>query len=325
LYPAIVELEDVYMLVIERILRDREGIWRQIVGEQDLGKLIGTMILNSFVALAAYGMVLGFFHSWAMAGTSLLKLPLLIGLTLAICLPTLYLFNLVFGAKLTVKQAVSLVMVAVTVMAAMAVAFAPISLFFLITADDYAFFKLLNVSILGLSAVVGLRFLTGGMRVLQAHAAERAYAQEAARSLPAAATVPQPRVDGTPALVGAAAEAELPGAQTQAPVLAQAHAYGHPQAAPQMLPPGAVPVHGGYVLPGVGFVSTMPRPPAQVQRGPSMTLVNIWIVLFGFVGTQLAWTLRPFFGSPHEEFEFFRNIEGNFYAEIVRTIGDLFS
>ena len=34
------------MLVIERILRDREGVWRQIVGEQDLGKLIGTMIVR---------------------------------------------------------------------------------------------------------------------------------------------------------------------------------------------------------------------------------------------------------------------------------------
>src|ERR671916_256430 len=50
-----------------------------------------------------------------------------------------------------------------------ALAFAPISLFFRITAPDYAFFKLLNVAILGLSALIGLRFLTGGMRVLNEH------------------------------------------------------------------------------------------------------------------------------------------------------------
>jgi hypothetical protein len=59
------------------------------------------------------------------------------------------------------------------------------------------------------------------------------------------------------------------------------------------------------------------------QRSGNMTLLYIWILLFGFVGTQLAWTLRPFFGSPGEKFALFRSIEGNFYAEIFRTIANL--
>jgi hypothetical protein len=54
-----------------------------------------------------------------------------------------------------------------------------------------------------------------------------------------------------------------------------------------------------------------------------MTLLYVWIVLFGFVGTQLAWTLRPFVGSPDEPFQLFREINGNFYVDIVRTIGHL--
>ena len=37
-----------------------------------------------------------------------------------------------------------------------------------------------------------------------------------------------------------------------------------------------------------------------------MTLLYVWILLFGFVGTQLAWTLRPFFGSPGQDFALFR-------------------
>ena len=56
-----------------------------------------------------------------------------------------------------------------------------------------------------------------------------------------------------------------------------------------------------------------------------MTLLYIWILLFGFVGTQLAWTLRPFFGDPGQDFSLFRSIDGNFYAEILRTIANLFS
>ncbi|MCG5438453.1 hypothetical protein PSH25_002593, partial [Micromonospora sp. PSH25] len=156
-------------LVIERILRDRESIWQQIVAERDLNVLTGRMLTSSAIALACYGAVLGFFHSPLMALTSALKLPLLFLVTLAICLPTLYLFNLVFGARLSVRQSLALVMVAITVTSMLAVAFAPISLFFLITANDYGFFKLLNVAILTLSALVGLRFLTSGMQVLNDH------------------------------------------------------------------------------------------------------------------------------------------------------------
>ena len=65
------------------------------------------------------------------------------------------------------------------------------------------------------------------------------------------------------------------------------------------------------------------RSAVKEQRPASMTLLYIWILLFGFVGTQLAWTLRPFFGHPNTDFALFREIEGNFYAEIIRTIGGL--
>ena len=63
---------------------------------------------------------------------------------------------------------------------------------------------------------------------------------------------------------------------------------------------------------------------APGERPASMTLLYVWILLFGFVGTQLAWTLRPFIGSPGEPFQVFREIDGNFYVDIVRSIGHLF-
>ena len=67
-------------------------------------------------------------------------------------------------------------------------------------------------------------------------------------------------------------------------------------------------------------------PPAAVrpERPTRMTLVYIWILLFGFVGTQLAWTLRPFFGDPDAPFALFREISGTFYGDILSTIGALF-
>ncbi|MFI5494427.1 hypothetical protein [Actinoplanes sp. NPDC051859] len=279
------------LLVIERILRDRQGIWQQVVEDRSLAKLTGQMLLSSVIALACYGAVLGSFHSVLMALTSAVKLPLLFLVTLAICLPTLYLFNLVFGARLSVRQSLALVMVALTVTAMLALAFAPIALFFLITAPDYGFFKLLNVVILALSALVGLRFLTGGMRVLN----ENGLLSPEKKEDPApVAAAPAP----APALVTA-------GAPANGTALAPAPAMtaGHPLA-PAQLRPAQLPL----------------RQPAP----PSMTLLYVWIMLFGFVGTQLAWTLRPFFGSPGMKFSLYREIDGNFYAEILRTLSHLF-
>ena len=293
------------LLVIERILRDRQGIWDQVVEDRDLNKLTGQMLASSMIALACYGAVLGSFHSVLMALTSAVKLPLLFLVTLAICLPTLYLFNLVFGARLSIRQSLSLVMVALTVTAMLALAFAPISLFFLVTAPDYGFFKLLNVAILGLSALVGLKFLTGGMRVLNeqgllgpATPENIASVSPAPASIaPATTPAPVPAMSGAPATGNGTATAP----------------------APVQVPPG-------YVLQPVHTLAQQTRPvrPEPAPNPPSMTLLYVWIFLFGFVGTQLAWTLRPFFGSPGEKFEIFRSIDGNFYVDIVRTLGDLF-
>lgn len=294
------------LLVIERILRDRHGVWQQVVEDRGLTRLTGQMMLSSVIALGCYGAVLGSFHSVLMALTSAVKLPLLFLVTLAICLPTLYLFNLVFGARLSVRQSLALVMVALTVTAMLALAFAPISLFFLITAPDYSFFKLLNVAILALSALVGLRFLTGGMRVLNEHGllAPAKSGTEVAPVSPAPAQASEP----VPAPTAASA-----------PVAA---AVGNGGTATLAVPaPAAVQVPPGYVLQPVRQMQ--PRPVRQ-PAPPSMTLLYVWILLFGFVGTQLAWTLRPFFGSPGMKFSLYRDIDGNFYAEIFRTLAHFF-
>jgi len=275
-------------LIIERILRDRGGIWDQIIAERDLPKLILRMLLCSVISLAAYGAVLGASNGWLQALVSTVKLPLLFLATLAICLPTLYLFNLVFGARLSVLQACALIMVAITVTAVLTFAFAPISLFFLITARSYAFFKLLNVAILALTALVGLRFLTSGMRALNKHVI----------------------VEST-----VASQVVVPSKQQQRE-LVSARVGGTAD-------PGSQPATNGATQTAPQDQQVAPEP-ATSDRPASMLLLYIWILLFGFVGTQLAWTLRPFFGNPGQPFELFRDLEGTFYADIFSTLGSLF-
>ena len=120
-------------LIIERFLRDREGVWRQIRQEHRLNALIGQMLRSSAIALLGYGAVMGAGASNPLlqAGTAALKLPILYLLTLAICLPTLYLFNLLCGGRLSARQALAQALAAITVSSALTLAFAPISIFFL--------------------------------------------------------------------------------------------------------------------------------------------------------------------------------------------------
>jgi hypothetical protein len=283
-------------LVIERILRDRDGIWRQISEGRNLRNLTLQTLTTSVISFAIFGLVLGASNGPQQALSSMVKLPLLFLATLAICLPTLYLFNLVFGARLSITQAVTLIMVSITVIAGLTLAFAPISLFFLITAQNYDFFKLLNVCILALTALVGLRFLTTGMAALNTH-------HESNRLLDG---VPVAEPQRELALVGApAAEVPANGSATATVIPA--------------LPSVPAPV------PAAGFAVAAPGRATADRRPASMRLVYIWIMLYGFVGTQLAWTLRPFFGDPDAPFALFREISGTFYSDILRTIGDLFT
>ena len=268
--------------MIERILRDREGVWKQVHDGRQLKSMIGQMLVSGAIALALFGAVLG-----AQGGqnkalqilSSAIKLPLLFLLTLLICLPTLYLFNLVLGARLSLLQATTLVCTAVTVIGVLALAFAPISLFFLVTAPNYEFFKVLNVGILMLAGVVGLSVLVDGMRTLN-HLATASPA-----GMSPAATV---------------------------------------QAAPADLEKHGTDLEKRDVRP-VAARSSDFSAHSEAEPRVNMTLVRVWVLLFGFVGTQLAWTLRPFVGDPDQPFQLFRTIEGNFYVNVLQTIGSFFS
>ena len=48
-----------------------------------------------------------------------------------------------------------------------------------------------------------------------------------------------------------------------------------------------------------------------------------WMFIYAFVGSQLAWTIRPFVGAPNMEFEMFRQLGGNFYANIFASLGEI--
>jgi hypothetical protein len=54
-----------------------------------------------------------------------------------------------------------------------------------------------------------------------------------------------------------------------------------------------------------------------------MNIFAIWIIIFAFVSSQLAWNLRPFVGNRELPFELFRERQGNFYIAVIQSVTDM--
>ncbi|HEC34734.1 MAG TPA: actin-binding WH2 domain-containing protein [Chloroflexi bacterium] len=219
------------LTIIETILRNRRRFFAEIREGSGLAEKMRAMIISSVAFFALYGAVMGSSHSLWQALSSAVKLPLLFLATLIICAPTLYFFNLIFGSNQSLSQNVALILTAITVTAVLMLSFAPIVLFFLLTTNHYQFFKLLNVALFTVAGVIGVLFLSQGMRI----------------------------------------------------------------------------------------VSYAGKEGASARRN----VVRFWIIVYAFVGSQMAWTLRPFVGAPGLPFEIFRQLGGNFYANIFASVGEI--
>jgi hypothetical protein len=47
----------------------------------------------------------------------------------------------------------------------------------------------------------------------------------------------------------------------------------------------------------------------------------LYFLVYGVVGAQLAWVLRPFIGSPSLGFQVFRQLEGSIFGTVIRLLG----
>ncbi len=63
----------------------------------------------------------------------------------------------------------------------------------------------------------------------------------------------------------------------------------------------------------------------QVLGHHVKTVFRIWVVVFGLVGAQMSWVLRPFVGDPASPFLWFRPRTSNFFQAVASTLSNLFS
>ncbi|WP_446401051.1 actin-binding WH2 domain-containing protein [Coleofasciculus sp. C1-SOL-03] len=208
-------------------LRDRKAFLSEVEKEIGLDRKIVSFLVCSASFLALYGLVVGASSHWLQAISSAIKLPGLYLITLLVCLPSLYIFEVVTGSTRNFRQYLVLLLAATSVISVMLLAFVPVVLFFLLSVNDYNFFKLLNVAIFTLTGVIGVQFFYQSMKSLHSQDAE---------------------------------------------------------------------------------------------KSRNLKVVQAWLFLYGFVGSQLGWSLRPFFGTPGKDFALFRPLESNFYVHIWKTL-----
>jgi hypothetical protein len=49
-------------------------------------------------------------------------------------------------------------------------------------------------------------------------------------------------------------------------------------------------------------------------------ILGLWMVLYGFVGTQMTWRLSPFIGKPEDPFYILKPSRDNFYVAVLRAV-----
>jgi hypothetical protein len=55
------------------------------------------------------------------------------------------------------------------------------------------------------------------------------------------------------------------------------------------------------------------------------TIFRIWVIVFGLVGAQMSWVLRPFIGDPGKDFTFFRERDSHFFQAVFEAARKLLS
>jgi hypothetical protein len=84
--------------------------------------------------------------------------------------------------------------------------------------------------------------------------------------------------------------------------------------AADLQPPAHIPDNAG----------PLQKPAEHILSPHVKTLFRIWIIVFGLVGAQMAWVLRPFIGNPVQPFTWFRHPYSNFFQVVLDAAQKLF-
>jgi len=117
------------------------------------------ILLFSFI----YGIVMGSYNGFLQSMVTGIKIPCLIFLSLLICFPALFVIQYMIGSTMTLYQMTNIILSGFVVFSTIALSFAPIVIFFMITSNNYAFLKLLHVAIFTFSGIFAVKTIIDGL------------------------------------------------------------------------------------------------------------------------------------------------------------------
>jgi hypothetical protein len=127
------------------------------------GKYVVKQVLFILLFTFIYGVVMGSYNGLLQSVVTGIKIPCLIFLSLIICFPALFVIQYMIGSTLTIRKMTNIILSGFFVFSTIALSFAPIVIFFMITSDNYSFLKLLHVSIFSFSGIFAVKTIIGGL------------------------------------------------------------------------------------------------------------------------------------------------------------------
>ena len=291
-----------WLFAVDRILRG-ESIPLMAGKDREIEFPVVGVSLVVITMAVIYGFCMGVFslihgaesseYSRALLQTfaSMTKVPMLYGLTLLITFPSLYVFNALVGSRLKVTPVFKLLVASLAVNLAVLVSLGPILAFFSASTPNYSFIVLLNVGIFAIAGTLGLMFLVQALNRLAASTA-----LQISQSV-------DPNQAKSPSIAS-----ETAGKRDSATATDSLIDFGD-----ESSPLNTVAVPSAI------------ESPANLALGKHVKKVfACWVVVFGLVGAQMGWVLRPFIGSPDMPFQFFRARESNFFEAVLRSFWNMF-
>jgi hypothetical protein len=118
------------------------------------------IVLFTFI----YGIIMGSYNGTLQGVITGIKLPCMILLSLIVCFPALYVIQSMIGSTMNIDQMVNIIFAGFFVFSSIALSFAPIVIFFMITSDSYSFLKLLHVAIFTFSGIFAIKTIINGLK-----------------------------------------------------------------------------------------------------------------------------------------------------------------
>jgi hypothetical protein len=127
-------------------------------------KYLFTQLLYVVLFSFFYGIIMGSYNGVLQSLVTGIKMPCLIVLSLLICFPALYVVQSMIGSTMTIYQMANIIFAGFFVFSTIALSFAPIIIFFMITSDSYSFLKLLHVAIFTFSGIFAVKTIINGLK-----------------------------------------------------------------------------------------------------------------------------------------------------------------